>query len=214
MNHFFRLTVMVIAGILAITMVTSVVGATITDLRSAAVKTQPDEMTDEELKTLFAENHELLLDIATQMIPLCEKHNLYRVLPGDEQLIAKASGGKIITTALSDSLQQQLKQYFGIVGTNNDPWVLVTGGTYVGYIVVKFNFRLTNAHHKGILYDPKGNYGVDYGFELLGDNFYLYEDLKDGPPPEPEAPQKWWEKWPGWLQWILRYLCFGWSWMK
>ena len=28
------------------------------------------------------------------------------------------------------------------------------------------------------------------------------------------AAQKWWQKLPAWVQWILRYLCFGWLWMK
>jgi hypothetical protein len=27
-------------------------------------------------------------------------------------------------------------------------------------------------------------------------------------------PLKWWQKQPAWVQWILRYLCFGWIWMK
>ena len=29
-----------------------------------------------------------------------------------------------------------------------------------------------------------------------------------------EPPLKWWQKLPAWLQWILRYILFGWAWMK
>ena len=29
-----------------------------------------------------------------------------------------------------------------------------------------------------------------------------------------EPPQKWWEKCSGWLRWLLRWICFGWLWMK
>ncbi|MCL1952850.1 MAG: hypothetical protein FWF60_08495 [Oscillospiraceae bacterium] len=28
-----------------------------------------------------------------------------------------------------------------------------------------------------------------------------------------KAVQKWWQTLPPWLQWILRWLCFGWIWM-
>ena len=30
----------------------------------------------------------------------------------------------------------------------------------------------------------------------------------------PEPPEKWWQKVPNWVQWILRYLLFGWLWMN
>jgi len=29
----------------------------------------------------------------------------------------------------------------------------------------------------------------------------------------PPVVLKWWQKLPNWMQWILRYLCFGWIWM-
>jgi len=29
-----------------------------------------------------------------------------------------------------------------------------------------------------------------------------------------EPPLKWWQKQPNWIQWLLRYICFGWIWMK
>jgi len=32
--------------------------------------------------------------------------------------------------------------------------------------------------------------------------------------PQPPQPLKWWEKLPTWLQWILRWVFFGWIWMK
>ena len=31
---------------------------------------------------------------------------------------------------------------------------------------------------------------------------------------EDEPSLKWWQKAPSWAQWVLRYVCFGWSWMK
>lgn len=32
--------------------------------------------------------------------------------------------------------------------------------------------------------------------------------------PPPTTGQKWWQKAPDWVQWILYYLCFGWIWMN
>ena len=45
------------------------------------------------------------------------------------------------------------------------------------------------------------------------------EELPDDGSSEDELPGwdqslKWWQKAPSWAQWILRYVCFGWSWMK
>ncbi|MCL1951914.1 MAG: hypothetical protein FWF60_03720 [Oscillospiraceae bacterium] len=33
-------------------------------------------------------------------------------------------------------------------------------------------------------------------------------------PVDPALLQKWWQKVAPWVQWILRYLCFGWIWMR
>jgi hypothetical protein len=32
--------------------------------------------------------------------------------------------------------------------------------------------------------------------------------------PQGKTSSPWWYGLPGWIQWILRYVCFGWVWMK
>ena len=63
-----------------------------------------------------------------------------------------------------------------------------------------------------------------YYVQTNGFGGYL-EVQKDGPNGEyliaprifvhiDEPPLKWWQKQPNWIQWLLRYICFGWIWMK
>lgn len=216
MKRILRVITMVITGIFLIATATSTVGAAITNSRSGEVNTKPGMITDDELKALFTNNHELLQSIAEQLIPLCEKFDLYRIQIHDEQLAAWNSVVEDIDIAHIDvALQQQLKRYFDVVGDNNRPCIEVTE-PYVGYIVVEFVFRLTNAHIRGILYDTEGEFSSDIGYVPLGDNFYIYVWEADGPPiiNGPCSCLKWWEKLPCCLQWILRHMFFGWFWMR
>ena len=44
------------------------------------------------------------------------------------------------------------------------------------------------------------------------DDYWSRDELPDD---EDEQPlPKWWQRAPRWAQWILRYICFGWAWMK
>lgn len=48
---------------------------------------------------------------------------------------------------------------------------------------------------------------------ILGD-FSLPELPAPPDPPTPPAPSHFWDTWPPFLQWILKYLLFGWLWMQ
>ena len=48
--------------------------------------------------------------------------------------------------------------------------------------------------------DSKMIYFSDGGLEHIGD--------------DPEPPLKWWQELPNWMQCVLRYIFFGWAWMK
>jgi len=200
MKKFLRIAAIIIVGIFIASSVISVAGA---------ANTVPGEITNEELRTLFNENQALLQDIATQLIPLREAVGLYRIQKVDSRI--EAYDGSIEPISLEASLLLKLEQYFDIIGAVNYPAVLVyevARGAVDEFIIVEFNFNLDRetGHNKGIKYAPEAQAGEN-GDERLAERWYIYEWIMPGP------PLYWYQSLPAWLQWILRYVCFGWVWM-
>ena len=212
MKKFLRIIAKTVASILVIAIATSIVGAAITGARSTAVNTKKGKITNEELRAFFNENRALLLDIATQIISLHKETELYLVRKQNSEIVA--TDGIVGPVSLDKQLIQQFELYFSAVGTNNDPKVSVR--EVDGYFLVNFTFQLSVDHSKGIMYvdsteaqeDKEDNWGI----ELLDKNWYVFDYLMPAPPTE--IYLRWWQKLPMWIQWLLRYICFGWAWMK
>lgn len=81
-----------------------------------------------------------------------------------------------------------------------------------------------DANYRASITDTTGN---DYylSFDIIGGSLtnvidgggkYILGD-DTGNIAVPDFPDeelcKWWQRLPDWLQWILRYMCFGWRWM-
>jgi len=64
---------------------------------------------------------------------------------------------------------------------------------------------------------PEDHDYSDWEGDVVGENADDLDDYwsKDEPPDDDDyQPPKWWQRAPRWTQWILRYICFGWAWMK
>ena len=197
-----------IACLLVLTMATSVAGAAITASGGGTVNKNRGQITNEELRTLFNENRELMLDIATQVIPIMEEFNLYLICRVKSQIVA--TDGSVQPVVLPAQLVQLLEQYFNAIGTANEPTIRVS--EFMGSNTVSFSFRLAVDHLKGIEYSTDSETQEEWesgGFERLDVDWAIFEHYFTA-----AIEPRWWEKLPAWLQWILRYICFGWIWMK
>ena len=57
--------------------------------------------------------------------------------------------------------------------------------------------------------------GGVYYWEFEADHFSLYAVVDEAAPPNIDpAPPHFWDTWPCWAQWILKWLLFGWVWMR
>ena len=56
--------------------------------------------------------------------------------------------------------------------------------------------------------------GIEYYEYSDGDGNFVYVKVPDAPSPPTPVLDPWWVSLPGWVQWILRWVCFGWIWMK
>lgn len=207
MKNKLRLTA-VLACTLIIAMATSVIGAAISNGRneqvSAQMNTKRGVLTDEELQAFFNDNQALLESIATQLIPLYEEFDLYMIEKRPSQIVA--ADGDWNHIALDAKLYQQLEQYFSAAGTANTPKIIVQDVNYSNLAIIKFSFNLSSGKDKGILYstDPEVHEEWEaYGDIRLGDNFIVFQTTMGAPP----------KRVPAWLQWILRWMLFGWVWM-
>jgi len=211
MKKFLRFTAVVIAGILIIAMAASIVGASVTESRSGTVNNKPGEITNEELRTFFNENRALLQDIATQLIPLHEETELYLIHKKNGKIVAQ--DGITVPIALDAKLMQQLEQYFSAAGTANEPTISLGYPLFSGIPAVFFEFRLAVGVTMGIMYstcaETQGNWEEGSDYERMDTEWAIYGHMMTAAI-EPPC----WEKLPAWLQWILRYIFFGWIWMK
>ena len=88
------------------------------------------------------------------------------------------------------------------------PQEYVTGGGNVASLIVTY---------KGVPVEGATAVKIDgkWYMEFQTDHFSEYVIEESGSnPPAPTPVLKWWQKLSAWLQWILRWLCFGWIWMK
>jgi len=197
------------ARLLVTTITVSIFGAATTASGSGIVNTKPGQITNEELRAFFYDNRELLQDIATQLIQLREELNLDTSINISSNVVALDGTAKPVT--LGAQLTQLLQQYFNAIGTANTP-VISVYEAYREFILVTFAFHLTDGR-KGIMYVTllSGAHGDDdsLGIEQLDENWHIFQEYMGSPLVAP-----WWQKLPAWLQLILRYVCFGWIWMK
>jgi len=191
-------------------MTASIVGTSVAASGGGTVNKNRGQITNEELRTFFSANCTLLEDIATQLIPLHEETELYLIRRVNSQIVANDGRGESVD--LGTQLTQQLQQYFDAVGTTNSPEILVRE-LFGEYLVVEFTFRLAVDHTRGIIYSTDAELQTEWensGVERFDTDWSIFEYFMSAPPIE----LRWWEKLPAWLQWILRYICFGWIWMK
>jgi len=190
---------------LVLAMVTSIVGAAITQSGSGNVNTKRGVVTNEELKAFFTGNRALLQSIAEQLIPLREETELALIHKNNSQIVAQ--DGVLGRIDLPVQLMQQLEQYFNVAGTANETSIHVRDTPAVYY-----EFRLAVDTKKGIMYstdkETQNNWETGDGCERLDNEWAIYYWMLTAAIVPP-----WWSRLPAWLQWILRYAFFGWAWM-
>jgi hypothetical protein len=221
MKKLLHLIAPIIAGILAISMATSIVGAAVSETGSKNVNSNPGKVSSEELRNYFNDNYTPLESIAAQLIPLWYEKDLSSIRKTNTQITAY--NGDVESIVLDSQLMQELEQYFSAIGTANTPSILVreiVRSGYINYIIVEFNFNLNldTGYNKGIMYDPNDAEAQkeweEKGYERLDNNWFVFESFMPGAPIEvDETPSLWYTTLPSWLQWILRYIFFGWIWM-
>ena len=90
---------------------------------------------------------------------------------------------------------------------NEDGSVLLSGVAAGAELSVNHNhhYAIPAGHNKVLL---NGSADDVKGYAADGTPIELQRPIVD------LWPLKWWQRQPVWVQWILRYLCFGWIWMK
>ena len=165
-------------------------------------------LTDEELRTFFNDNQELMQSIATQLIPLCEETDLYLLRETESGVLA--TDGDLNEVSLDAQLRNQLEQYFDAAGTRHPSRIFLQSPYYpYNTTVIKFSFNLGVGHDKGIIYVTDSEMQDEwerYEKERLEKEWFIFEDIMPAPP-------KRWSRLPNWLQWIIYYVFFGWAWM-
>jgi len=124
----------------------------------------------------------------------------------------EATDGTARPVILDAPLAQQLQQYFNAIGTANTHGIYVRD-LYGEFLVVEFDFYLAAGHWKGIMFSTDVEFQGEWDASVRLDTDWVIYEYDMGPPIGPPEP-RWWEKLPNWLQGILRYVFFGWIWMK
>jgi len=191
-----------LACTLILAMAASVFGAAISGTGSGKVNTKPGEISDEELRTFFNENRELLQNVATQLIQLREELELKASIRISSNI--SAIDGTTKPVALSAPLMLLLEQYYNAIGAANEATIEVYEGN-----IVSFTFSLAVDHYKGVEYstDPEWQKNWEES-ERLDTDWAIFENYMT-----PPIKNCWHTRLPAWLHWILRYILFGWAWM-
>ena len=183
---------------------------------AGAINTRPGEITDDEIRVFFNENRELLQDIAEQLLSLAEEliegdSIFLSIYSSDLQILAWDSiNSKPV--ALPDPLLRQAALCFGLEGVFENAWI--TARFYARTNALRIvDFELWPGYSTGpysgglkmlVYMDPDG-----WNHDRLDNNWGISVLCIDF-----EPPLRWWEKLPSFLQFLLRWFCFGWIWMR
>jgi len=143
-----------------------------TTKRSEPVKANfvQGELKDQELKTFFHNNQELLQDVEVQLSNY-RSEDLYGIYYHDSQLRATNGDGKQV--ALDPQLKSLIELYFSAVGTNNEPRISIRDETASYHPSIDFTFRLPDNIDKGIRYSPEYR---NENWKPLGGDWYIFEE--------------------------------------
>jgi len=159
---------------------------------AGAMNTTPGKITDEEICVFFNENRELLQDIATKLLAWAEENEGSIIIYRNDSKVTDAQ------------LLRQLEQYFDLVGTNNGPSIFAS----YHFSYVSFSFMPHRELEISIEYAPSNT--NNRGYYRLDDDWSITALCISWADP----PLLWWQKLPSFLQFLLRWFCFGWLWMK